>query len=288
MDDEFTGYWGWGSWGTCRGAYATFAWSMGAGAISYDLYKMTDPSDIRRALYWTPDKSLMPQLRPANFWNSRYINSENMDCNTGKQAFMTGAANIFNSSFTENIAKYGLPYSNQEGTATTDVPIVFGAQYKFWGQGQYANCQYPYMRAAEMALIEAEAAYRLGNVADAQDALTDVNSQRVSGYTCTKTGDDLWQEIMFTNRIELWGEGFCWTNAKRWNIPMERRIWVEGDVNSNNFAPSYVYMYKETTDNFGWVYTIPNAELQFNHAIDESQMIASSVEVPAEGEEGEE
>ncbi len=288
VSEDYIGYWSWGSWGSCRGAYATFAWQQGAGAISYDLYKMTDKKDIRRDLYWTPDKQLIGNLRAANFWNGRYVNSENMDCNVGKNAFMTGSANLFNESFTENIAKYGLPYSNQAGTSTSGIPIVFGAQYKFWGQGSYAICQFPVMRGAEMALYEAEAAYRLGKTAEAQNALNDINSKRIEGYTCTKSGEDLWQEIMLTSRIELWGEGHSWHNYKRWNIAMDRRIWVDGDVNSNNFAPAYLEMHKEPTDNYGWVFTIPNAELQFNHAIDKSLIIATAANASnfEEGEEG--
>lgn len=276
LSEEWIAYWTFGSLNSCNGVYATWGQGLGSGSINYDLYKMTDPNDIRRDLYWTPDKKKVGTLRPANFWSTNYINSQNMDCNAGKNPFMTASANGFNNSFTENISKYGVPYANEAGS-TSGIPITFGAQYKFWGQGVYAISQFPVMRAAEMALIEAEAAYRLGNITDAQSALIDLNSQRIDGYTCTKSGDDLWQEIMLTSRIELWGEGHSWINAKRWNINMDRNVWIAGDTNSNNIAPASLEMHKTPSDNYGWVYTLPNSELRYNHGIDESQLIATPV-----------
>ena len=49
-----------------------------------------------------------------------------------------------------------------------------------------------------MVLIEVEANYFLNNEAAAQAALVELNatSGRNAEYTCTKTGDALWNEIM--------------------------------------------------------------------------------------------
>ena len=81
----------------------------------------------------------------------------------------------------------------------------------------------PYMRAAEMYLIEAEARARQGQNAAAQAALFTLAKNRNPAYTqSTATGQLLIDEIMFNRRIELWGEGFRFTDLKRTNAPMDR------------------------------------------------------------------
>lgn len=81
----------------------------------------------------------------------------------------------------------------------------------------------PYMRAAEMYLIEAEARARQGQNAAAQTALFTLLRNRNASYTqSTSTGQTLIDEIMFNRRVELWGEGFRFTDLKRTNSPMDR------------------------------------------------------------------
>ena len=67
----------------------------------------------------------------------------------------------------------------------------------------------PYMRAAEMYLIEAEAKAKLGQDANAAKLLFDMVSKRDAAYKLsTSTGTKLLDEIYFHRRVELWGEGF--------------------------------------------------------------------------------
>jgi hypothetical protein len=81
----------------------------------------------------------------------------------------------------------------------------------------------PYMRAAEMYLIEAEARARLGQEPAARTALfTLVNNRNPSYVLSTSTGQALINEILFNRRVELWGEGFRFTDLKRLNLPMDR------------------------------------------------------------------
>lgn len=82
----------------------------------------------------------------------------------------------------------------------------------------------PYMRAAEMYLIEAEARARQGGQdAAAQAALFTLVKNRNSAYVLsTNTGQALIAEIMWNRRVELWGEGFRFTDLKRTNAPMSR------------------------------------------------------------------
>jgi hypothetical protein len=81
-----------------------------------------------------------------------------------------------------------------------------------------------YMRAAEMYLIEAEALARQGGQdAAAAAALFTLAKNRDPSYVLsTNTGAALINEIMFQRRIELWGEGFRFTDLKRLNLPLDR------------------------------------------------------------------
>ena len=79
------------------------------------------------------------------------------------------------------------------------------------------------MRASEMFLIEAEARARAGQDALAQDALFAVEKARnAAAVKTTLTGQALIDRIMYNRRIELWGEGFRFTDLKRLNLPMSR------------------------------------------------------------------
>jgi hypothetical protein len=84
-----------------------------------------------------------------------------------------------------------------------------------------------YMRAAEMYLIEAEAYARMGGQETA--AKTALNALRQNRETVpanyvasTATGTALINEILLNRRLELWGEGFRFTDLKRLNLSLDR------------------------------------------------------------------
>lgn len=81
-----------------------------------------------------------------------------------------------------------------------------------------------YMRAAEMYLIEAEALARQGGQdVTARTALFTLAKNRNPSYVLsTNSGAALINEIMLQRRIELWGEGFRFTDLKRLNLPLDR------------------------------------------------------------------
>lgn len=85
-----------------------------------------------------------------------------------------------------------------------------------------SRCDVPYMRAAEMFLIEAEAKARLGE-ADASSILFEFEEARDPEYVLsTNTGQALVDEILLQRRIELWGEGFRFFDLKRTNSNLDR------------------------------------------------------------------
>ncbi|UHG92004.1 RagB/SusD family nutrient uptake outer membrane protein [Spirosoma oryzicola] len=119
----------------------------------------------------------------------------------------------------------------------------------------------PYMRAAEMYLIEAEAQARLGNTAQAATALFDLVSKRDPSYVkSTKTGTALLDEILFNRRIELWGEGFRFTDLKRTNQPLNRN----GTTNINS---AVVVLFDVPAGDNQWEFLIPRREINANPKI---------------------
>jgi hypothetical protein len=116
----------------------------------------------------------------------------------------------------------------------------------------------PYMRAAEMFLIEAEALARAGNDSQAAQVLFNFASQRDPEYTLTtNTGAALIEEIMIQRRIELWGEGFRFYDLKRLNLPLDRTgaNHVETVINSK---------FEEPAGTSNWQFKIPISELNAN------------------------
>lgn len=121
----------------------------------------------------------------------------------------------------------------------------------------------PYMRLAEMYLIEAEALARAGKDQDAANVLYTLAVKRNPSYVkSTKTGTDLIEEIMVQRRIELWGEGFRFLDLKRTNTPLNRN-------GANHLVDPTSSMMSQSapSGNNNWQYKIPLSEINANPAI---------------------
>ena len=302
-EDSDIYYWSWGSHYTVNGRYVD-TWGVGGGAMNIDLYRQMDPNDQRKVMYFMPDKvkavtsAQNPgKITEADFWNSDLVSSTNMDVAVGafkrdrdKPNLKFGLYNLcvfYSKKYREEIFTGSL--SNKTGTdgfqcyysvgQKGDVLIAkgqyatlkttqFGAHYKFWSIAPYGTSYYPFMRGAEMCLNEAESAYYNGDVSTAQKCLAEVKKQRITGYTtCTLTGDALLDAIKLERRVELWGEGYCFPDLKRWNQPLERRAWVVDDPTSGNCPAEYSATIAPDYMN-GWRWIIPAIETDYNHAAD--------------------
>ena len=313
---DTTYYWSWGAWQACNGAYVFQWGRLTGGAMNIDLYNKMDPNDIRRNLYLMPDKvkwlsksQNKGNIKESDFWDPTMVDVTNnlnlalTSCYVKGDSKNKGMYNVaavacfkyMTDYFKGNIDEFTddtkemnyITMKSRSDVPSRDLlvkkntyvnlsPIQFGAQFKFWGHKPYGNMAFPWMRAAEMALTEAEAAaMQPDQEAAAKKALTEVQKLRIPGYTCTSTGQALIDEIRIARRVELWGEGFSWFDLKRWNLPMERRVWVENDPTSGNVAPEMLgsdkkMARKEPSDNNGWTMTIPNSERTYNEALDTS------------------
>lgn len=144
--------------------------------------------------------------------------------------------------------------------------VYVGSHLKFGVTAQPGVSYIPFIRSSEMYLIEAEAEYRKGasGVSKAQAALVALNktSGRNPSYTCTKTGDELFEEIKLYRAFELWGEGFSWFDYKRWGIGFTRKAFGAGG--SFNVANAGEY---KPNENNNWIYKIPKVETDYNKGI---------------------
>ena len=135
------------------------------------------------------------------------------------------------------------PYSNQKFIAVSTAD---------------SRVDVPHMRVAEMYLIKAEALARQTQDGPAAQALFDMVSTRDPGYVLsTNTGAALLEEILVQRRIELWGEGFRFSDLKRMNLPLDRT-----GANHSNSITNYVL--EVAASDAMWNRLIPRDELNAN------------------------
>lgn len=132
-----------------------------------------------------------------------------------------------------------------------------------------------FMRAPEMQLIVAETACRLGDEAEARQALNDLMASRQTGYDCssltgmglgTLTTDEtgsLLEEIILQRRIELWGEYGRIYDIKRLRQGFTR----DGMGHPVDATAALATLHVNDPESFDWVMTIPQAEIDANPLI---------------------
>lgn len=120
-------------------------------------------------------------------------------------------------------------------------------------------CDYVFMRASEMYLIRAEAAARLGNTSEATATLEELVQERYPAYTAPTGATALLNEILLQRRIELWGEGFAFTDIKRLKVGLNRPT---GAGNHSAGVARYTRIADPTDRRF--LFLIPQREIDAN------------------------
>lgn len=245
-DSENNFYWSYGTQGACNGYYATADGNpTGAGTIGHELISRIPNNDARKQNFLTEDK--FPDLdlsKESNYYYTFGILGM-MDDNIYEQA--------------DSIVK-----AHQAKGLTTPYKAGFyylDANLKFFVKAQPGVGYVPFIRSSEMVLIEAEANYFLGKTAEAQAALVELNatSGRNPEYTCTKTGEELLSEIQDYRCLELWGEGFEWSDFKRWNKAVVRKTFEEGGNAHRSVAITI-----KPEDGNKWTWGVPKNETDYN------------------------
>lgn len=166
---------------------------------------------------------------------------------------------------TKAIAKIDDYFADRYAPAAGSYYVAYEHR-KFGCFGQPGVAYLNHIRSSEMILLEAEAQCRLGNDPAAQELLVELNatSQRDPGYTCSKTGDELFEEIVRYRALELWGEGFDWFDMKRWGKTLNRKSFKNG----GNFASAMAVTIRPDEAN-QWTWVIPEKETAYNTFLNE-------------------
>lgn len=213
-------YWSYGTQYACNGYYANAAGAAnGAGSIGRELINRIPNNDARKALFLTEDKFPGYNFNDGSAMDLGYGILGMGDDEKKADALWEEAA-----AYCQKMAVSGLEAPYQAGY------MYLGGQLKFYVFDTPGVSYLPFIRSSEMVLVEAEANYFLNDETAARAALVELNatSGRNPEYTCDKSAEALWNEIMDYRELELWGEGFAWSDYKRWNRDIVRHSFAEG------------------------------------------------------------
>ena len=249
--DENNWYWSYGTQYSCNGYYASNT-QNGAGTIGRELINRIPDEDFRKSLFLTESGLGIDGSDPAQVDQTYgYIGL------TAGLSFSSMDAYMKAYNYVQEHAAPGLSEPYAAGV------YHLGAHLKFYVFDTPGVGYLPYIRTSEMLLIEAECYYFLNQPANAQEALVRLNagSGRNPGYTCDKTGQDLFNEIADYRALELWGEGFQWSDLKRWKLPVIRHSFAQG---GNAHAAVAITIMPNEVNN--WVWEVPLKETDYNGA----------------------
>lgn len=121
-----------------------------------------------------------------------------------------------------------------------------------------------YMRASEMYLIEAEAKLMMGDLAAAKEALEPLAEARDSAWDPDQfdTEESFFEHLKFQWRLELWGEGFGYTNHIRWDEGIDHA--ADGGSGASEVLYQGAFQIEKPSVNDDWIFKIPQAEINAN------------------------
>jgi hypothetical protein len=248
-------YWTFGTQFACNGYYANNTY-YGAGDIEKELTDRMPTNDARMACFLTADK-----FEGIDVFNG-VGTAVQQDGSVAKVYHMNHTYGWMDSDEAWAIAKAYVNSRTPSGLSNAYQAGYYylNGQLKFWVFGTPGVSYNCHIRSSEMVLIEAEANYFLGNESAAIEALVRLNktSGRNPEYSCSKSGEDLFQEIVDYRELELWGEGFNWYDVKRWNRDIVRKSFAEG---GNCHTATAVTVAADKND---WTWAIPETESDYN------------------------
>lgn len=219
--------------------------------ISKQIVDPIDPADTRLGLYAIPTPEEIEEAGGVE----KIASTSN------------GAGNVTKGTFFNRVKKEFV--NTKRLYSTTKIGYYIGT--KFIVKSGVGDGCIPIFRAAEMIYNEAEAQYRLGNEAAVQSLLNEATQPYNPEYSCTKTGEELWNELVAYRKFDLWSEGHSWFDLKRWGVSMERKTWDEGGSwasyfcgDGNNGKNGGCYG-PEAKNN--WTIVIPLMETNYNNKV---------------------
>ena len=185
----------------------------------------------------------------------------NMSWNFSSTAIRQGVKSI-NADTYDTMSETDLRRQWWDPTGEMEVPLTSFVKNKYQNRKFTARStsdavgDVAFMRLAELYLNLAEAYARGGNDAKAQEVFTKFQVTRDPDYIGNgNTGEALAEEIMNSRRVELWGEGFRYTDLKRLNLDL---------VRGRNFDIAFCGFLEKKAGEKGWTWEIPNIETNYN------------------------
>lgn len=280
MDPLGVYYWGFGPHYACNGHYVK-SWGYSC-SMQYDLYKHFKSTDVRSKLYFGPlcvdhaaDLAEKYGVTKEDFFDPSVYSNQTYGISITSSGTKPKGKN---KAMWDFIMDYGKsfaslrPEDNKGIYVTNSKGLSFGVQYKFQGLPDgYTSCWPPYMRASEMLLIEAEAAYQNGDAGTTVSCINELMAKRDPSYVIPATsGQALLDEVKLQRRLELWGEGFNWFDYKRWNEVIEYKAFDKDNIeNMGSYPTSVARAYQPDFMN-GWRAAIPQSEFTYNKEADAS------------------
>ncbi len=207
--------------------WTAYGWNVGRG-IPRSLYESIPDTDFRKHSWIDPKGDAYYKYQLA-----RKRGDAKEDPYTGSKAFGGG-----------NYAYCSIKFRPASGECNV---------YKTGGATQI-----PLMRMEEMILIKAEALALSGDLAGGKDALNSLIKTRNPEYSCSDIASaSLFQdEVYKQKRIELWGEGLIYFDAKRLSAGFRN------GYSGTNAQGGYKYNCTGVAP--WWNFVIPQAELNGN------------------------
>ena len=182
----------------------------------------------------------------------------NMSWNFSSTAIRQGVKSI-NADTYDTMSETDLRRQWWDPTGEMEVPLTSFVKNKYQNRKFTARStsdavgDVAFMRLAELYL---NLAARGGNDAKAQEVFTKFQVTRDPDYIGNgNTGEALAEEIMNSRRVELWGEGFRYTDLKRLNLDL---------VRGRNFDIAFCGFLEKKAGEKGWTWEIPNIETNYN------------------------
>ncbi len=234
--------------------------------ISKQIVDPIDPADARLAIYGIPTEEELADL----------VQIARDNDEKDKYPSMTDDE-VFIDAYSTSVVTEGKYFTRIQNDfvkknrlyKTTKIGLYQGT--KFIVKSGVGDGCIPIFRAAEMIYNEAEAQFRLGNESAVQALLNEATQPYNADYNCTKTGQELWDELVAYRKFDLWSEGHSWFDLKRWGVDMVRKTWAQGGSWATYFAGDGTNGKSGgnwgPTDKNNWTMVIPTMETNYNNKV---------------------
>ncbi len=208
----------------------------------------------------------------AGGYASFFSHMDNSDGEYAKSAPKLISSTLYKHTYTTDIRRRWWDPDNEESPYISD-------KFHFSNVSSWLG-DYIYMRVEEMYFDAAEAALRLGDKDKAVKYLNAVMSKRVAGYDASRyNGTNLgattnsWvgsllEEILVEKRVELWGEFGRVVDVRRLGQGIDRSA-SDGFADECLTTMSRNGVVLTNPENYNWVMTIPQDEINNNPNINE-------------------